>query len=393
VFDGVVGAMVQGQIRRWQPVAREYTPDGIIRDQWTLLCCVLTAEKAVKVEYWEASFETCNLHPHGTGGNKRMPVNAWLSKISQHVKSSGGGDGLHPFAQYLTHIKVPDFYARLEPEPQRVVRDATRTNFDWSTDAINALPADTRTVLLAGTNLFDMFKFTCSMAVAAEIGLAKLSDLLPTATAPTAEGKVILTKPASLFNVDTDIDQLPSYMPEQYAKLAEHVKAMLTEAKQKHKNPKAFRINQIGDLVAMSCWANSDSRLLRLEQRDTLMKAIAGMKAARKEAKTAKKADSEQKSKEREEQLAEFAPILKLFSKENIWPPVLAVGAPAGQRGPPKTPNLAAYKAYVKKYAIQQVIPAINGKAMSKSNLELFFKELCDQVILITLIYYCPPDC
>jgi hypothetical protein len=30
---------------------------------------------------------------------------------------------------------------------------------------------------------------------------------------------------------------------------------------------------------------------------------------------------------------------------------------------------------------------------MSKSNLELFFKELCDQVILITLIYYCPPDC
>jgi hypothetical protein len=386
VFDDVPGAAHKSEHRLWCSVLREYTPTGVIADQVSapstfrceahphsqqmdLLLVVLTSERAVTAAHWRSAFDRVNLNP-----DTRVNVDLWLSRIYGDL--AGGSKG-HPYRAYLTAIKVPEFYQKLGPQDMRELRALTNpaTGFDWTGTALSLLPPRIKEMLW-GVNFSDFFTFTMSMGVAAELGLVQVQDLLPSGGTPTAAGTLILAHPVNEIDLDKEINELPSYQPARFKALADNVRAMLEQAAKHPKNPKRkARINQIGDLVSVGCWANDPKRVLRLEQEANMKAAYTEMtkiKQAQKQETAERKAVLQATKKQKQD---EYKPILELFRNEGTWPPPHEAG-----KKPPTTPNLDVFIAFVKKHAIGGSVPAIVGKALSKANIVPFFAELCRQV-------------
>ena len=151
--------------------------DSVI-DQWVLLRIVMSAQGTITAKHWTTGFDRVNLRP-----STRRSVGQWLGEINQHLVTAGGTNrtDIAPYGpRYLTLIKVPPVYLALEPSEQRSLKDAVAPPFDWTLEAMNALPSRTHRHITTG-NAKVLMKFFNCMDKAVKHKLAKTSDLTPSA--------------------------------------------------------------------------------------------------------------------------------------------------------------------------------------------------------------------
>lgn len=173
----------------------------------------------------------------------------------------------------------------------------------------------------------------------------------------------------------------PSYQAERFKTLAENVQQMLKDAKAHPSRPQRRRtINAIGDFVEVACWANDPKRILRLEQEENMRRALEEIKQTKQAHKKAMAKQKAEKAKLAEQKVSKRAPILTLFKKEKVWPPIVAEGKRA-----PKEPPLKMYQDFINEYGLKDTVPTITGKQLSKANLVLFFIELCRQLQVLMM--------
>ena len=164
------------------PKIRELKLSAKITDDHTLLLAMLASEKAITGETWKAAFSIVNLNP-----DTEMPIEVWLSKLSEQLVASGESErlmnsGYNPTDEevmlehgkiHLRAIKVPPLYDALEPATQKeVLAYYSAPEFDWGQEVVLNSPFAADLRLATGNNLKLVFKFVMAMQEAVRLGVA-----------------------------------------------------------------------------------------------------------------------------------------------------------------------------------------------------------------------------
>ena len=178
VFDQDCAKQGKSELRRLLPLVRDTANVVKIVDHWTLLLVVMAGQNGGRGSAWTSGFIRVNLHP-----KHRLPILVWLSKISSALVAAGGTELSREFpysAEYLKIIKVPQFYAELSPDKQKVLKDSvTCPSFDWSMEKIESLPEWCQQLLQQSDNLHKLHYFSNHMKTCVEKKLAVSTDLTP----------------------------------------------------------------------------------------------------------------------------------------------------------------------------------------------------------------------
>ena len=170
---------------------------------------MLGSESAITGETWKAGYTNVNLNP-----DTELPIEVWLSKISEHLVAAGEPDRLiqHGYTpsdeevmmehgkRHLRAIKVPVLYQILDDAGKKMSMDLLSSpSFDWSSTAVLSAPITLK--LTVGKNLAHMFKFIKAMQEAVELGVAETGDLVPDWSLERLNNKSLVTIRASRDHV------------------------------------------------------------------------------------------------------------------------------------------------------------------------------------------------
>jgi len=191
-FDDVPGKVSKVSQRIWLSAIRnDMTMFGIADDD-ALLLAMLESEKAITSEAWKKSFINVNLNPDNC-----MPIQVWLSKISDHLIAAGDDTRLlfHGIVltpeeveleyqlQQLKAIKPPNNYLNLTDEEKKMALDTVSNEAFWEPTTfkktLQAQPALAKLKLDQGTNAHQMWKFSAAMGIAIKNKLADEDAVLP----------------------------------------------------------------------------------------------------------------------------------------------------------------------------------------------------------------------
>lgn len=167
---------------------RDSNPSYKITDGTTLLLAMLASERAITGDVWKQGYSNVNLNP-----DTELPIEVWLSKISEHLVAGGEDDRLisHGYSptddelmiehgkKHLRSIKIPACYEMLTDEDKKKVMTALSLPGKevWAPESIMHLPPALN--ITAGKNLSYMFKYVQAMKEAVALGVAEPSDLVP----------------------------------------------------------------------------------------------------------------------------------------------------------------------------------------------------------------------
>ena len=178
-FDQAPAKQAKAETRRWLPSVWNCPNLIRIMDQWTLLCVFMTGQDGGRKEAWTAGFKRVNLHP-----KHMMPIEVWLSKISDALTAAGGtelsdqGYG----SNFLRLIRVPTFFANLTQEKQLQLKTLTDDmTFDWSKEQLASLPDWCQHIFKNNEKtLVSYWNFSKLMSMSVRQGVAESTDILPT---------------------------------------------------------------------------------------------------------------------------------------------------------------------------------------------------------------------
>jgi hypothetical protein len=392
-------------------------------DQWVLLAIVMGGQDGGRRDLWTKGFKKVNLHPFF-----KLPIEVWLSRISDKLVSSGGtesniGDPYGP--KYLQLIQVPDFYNDMTTAEQEELRGLTshHDGFMWASEELAPIPAQLHALLKRGDNLYKFYKFQQEMDVAVSKGLANRDDLTPRAALERlrSEGRTVEnpTSPAAQKqkNAQSMIDVghhsynfkgAPGLKGEALFKaMCLHrsrlsgntfsarcgdlaispdqeihiltlkskdvgVGAMLDAALDVNigKGLATRKLNMIGEVDGVACIANDPLRMRRLRQVVNITSSIEDIKAGRAKLKQAQKAEKVKGKAAKQAKRDAELPLLSLFHDEELL-----------EEGNDKI-TLPVLLSFVAKHSLAKYVQqtAGRGSTMSKINLMIFVTELCSQV-------------
>ena len=398
--------------RRWLPAIRDRP--GLLRsmDQWTLICGVMTGQNGGRGAAWTAGFKRVNLHP-----DHRLPIDVWLSKISQYLVAAGGCDAATKEVyglDYVRQIKVPEFFETMPVEDKRELLQLTgdEAKFAWDFEAIDTLPTKYKTHLRNGKLLYQFFTFVNHRANCMERELMTPDELTFLPAISRLRSKIIEQTPKL---PQTEINKkamvangLHSYAmlgapglstkekweavlryrarfagntPSSYLALEVTTLQSQTLLKMSAKELSigsflssgldinigkklaARKLNMLGEIEGLSCVANGEERLKRLKQAANLGSAIEEMKIAKLNYKKEKAAAKKAQQMEKAALALSEKPITDLLQADGLWPPP---GGVAGSRVTVK-PMLE----FLTKHNIRA------PKPKRKENLITFFTKLC----------------
>ena len=177
-FDQDPAKKGKQELRYWLPQVRDRP--GLVKqvDQWSLLAVIMAGQQGGRGSAWTSGFKRVNLHPQ-----HRLPIEVWLSKISDALVAAGGTELSNdsPYGeQHLRLIRVPAFYADLDDVKKMEMKTkVTDPSFDWSKEKIDSLPEWCVCLLRKSSNLLDLYKFTQHMQTCVQNGVALSTDLTP----------------------------------------------------------------------------------------------------------------------------------------------------------------------------------------------------------------------
>jgi hypothetical protein len=393
----------------------------------------MTGQDGGRGALWTTGFIRVNLHPH-----HQMPIDVWLSKISDSLVAAGGTElGIQDAhnVEYLRLIKVPLFFSELEVSEQEGLRALTSApSFDWNITALKELPPKYSQPLLKGKALSEYFTFTNHMLNAVERNLAEVTDLTPAtaikrlcAAAPqldkeqdqrsrnknklsevgnftynihgrhghtddkTGEPTVAQLEkfasmclhcnrfgsgiPSAFLDLEISPDQERNVL--QLSARDMSIGAMLNSALDFNigKGLAARKLNQLGEIDGVGCITNSPERLRRLRQAANLARGLEETKLSRAKERKRKAVEKKAIVETREASKARDAPIIALLTKDGLWPPPSSV---AGQRSRSSL-TISTLMAYLKKHSLDNHLPRVR-QPRSKPSLMVFFHKFCAQV-------------
>lgn len=429
VFDQAPARKAKSEDRRWLPIVRDRP--GIVGtvDQWVLMAVVMAGQNGGRGSAWTSGFKRVNLHP-----DHMLPIDVWLSKISDALVAAGGTEMSNdsPYGlQYLRLIKVPEFYAALPPERQLEMKMLTsNASFDWSTEKTGTLPQWCRDLLYKNkSNIYKYFKFSNSMATAVQNGSAISTDLIPAqAIQRLRESHPISNLPVKKTQKQDNKDNMAKLGLESYDLLGGLTEDSSFEEKTatfkkmcKHRSrfegnlPSAYlmlrvepdqerrifqanardlsigsfldaaldvnlgkglasrKLNMLGEIEGVASIVNSPDGIRRRFQARQLAETVEAIKLSKQQHSNNKKLNKQVSAATRKTKLATEAPIVKLLTDCQILPWIVK-GKPSNNL------TIPPLKKFLAQHKIVKFLPK-SKKPQSKSNLLAFFTEFCKQQV------------
>jgi uncharacterized membrane protein YgcG len=421
-FDQDPAILAKKENRRWLPIVRQHP--GLVKsvDQYALIVIVMAGQAGGRGKAWTAGFIRVNLHP-----DHKIPMEVWLSNISERLVAAGGTERLlsdaYSAEAYLRLVKVPEFFRELVPAEQEELRQLTHKSvFDFGPDALRTLPLKYATQFKEKRNMYHFFQYRNSMDEAVRRGIALVEDIFPASALKrnraqqAALPQVVLPQREQnkesmrdVGNYSYRITGKPGLPPQKQFEAACQFRARFAgkEAVPSSYLDLAFtpdqervifkisardfsigalldtaldfnlgkglaqrKINLLGELEGMACIVNTPERQRMLHQANQLGVSLAALKLSKRE--HAKKTHIERgvaKARKAAKNALE-SPIIALLTAAAVLPHGV------GDKKPTNALNIAPMITYVKQMGFS--LPKVT-KPKARNNLVLFLSEYCTQ--------------